>query len=118
MHISAPLPSLDNQTVALSWIYLGSGKFDNKEIIPETYEQHVIGTINDNSNFFTFTYGINPFRALSLGANVNVLYKILKERLDVIKIDVDYLLAESMIKSGDSRSDKMKEKTEKKSQLT
>jgi hypothetical protein len=63
------------QSVGVTWLYHGTGTYDNIDLNPGNMETKVIGSVVDQNNLFTLSYAINTETPLLLGANLNVIYQ-------------------------------------------
>lgn len=69
------VPLTVNQTFGFSWLYQSAGEYSERSFDEAALSEQVLGTMEDKSSVFTFTYAISPFKLLALGANVNIVYQ-------------------------------------------
>lgn len=88
MHeIGATIPIGLYQSAGVSWLTLGTSPYERTTWGGSGGDEIVAdGEISDNSNFFMLSYAINPWKRVSVGANVNIAHQNLfnqEQRLGV-----------------------------------
>jgi tetratricopeptide (TPR) repeat protein len=75
------------QSVGATWLMLGTGAYDGTQW--NNGQITVGGRISDNSNLLVLSYAINPWKRLSIGANINVVHHALFNNQSQIAIGAD-----------------------------
>lgn len=69
--LSSPLTA--HHSLGFTWLNSGVGTYDWLEFDEQTMETEVVGSIDDQSNVLSMTYGLNTNTPLLLGANANLV---------------------------------------------